>query len=582
MNRPTLLFSKVAFAAILLFLGSSTALAQVTYTLTGTLSLVSGMDPFGLNGQVLTITATLSQVLPPSSVATTTTSSSNSYSGVTAAVNLGGLGAISCSAESTPPVTVTLTDNVGAPDTFVIAGCDFIGLSQIYAHATIPNGYMITAIPAAIPSTVNVTSGSFGFLLSGSPTPEAFELTNATLTATGTPPPGIIPSPTALTPLAPLGSTTPISQNVTFFTAPYAAESFSTSVTTTDGGNWLSVSPAAANTGSAITIKANPKGLTQPSYSGTVILTYGPDYATTSIPVTFTLTPTALPPSVSFVSPNTGQGVGQTFAAGYSDPYGVSELSDVLILFNTSVQLSAACAVVYVPRTNEMYLYNDAGTGFSAGVTPGNNADVSNSQCTLEGAGSYFSASGTTVILTASLAFSGTFVGSKNIYLDAVGKENSSGWVKEGTWTPSSLGPPSVGSLSPSTGAGSTQTFTAVYSDPDGLADLTDVVILFNSSLKVSSACEVIYVPETNQLYLDNDAGTGLTAGITPGSSASVSNSQCTLTGTESSFSTSGDSLTLNVALTFSGTFVGLKNGYLHAVGKTQSSGWIQEGAWTP
>jgi len=132
------------------------------------------------------------------------------------------------------------------------------------------------------------------------------------------------------------------------------------------------------------------------------------------------------------------------------------------------------------------------------------------------------------------------------------------------------------------TGAGSTQTFTAVYSDPDGLADLTDVVILFNSSLKVSSACEVIYVPETNQLYLDNDAGTGLTAGITPGSSASVSNSQCTLTGTESSFSTSGDSLTLNVALTFSGTFVGLKNGYLHAVGKTQSSGWIQEGAWTP
>ena len=154
MNRPTLLFSKVAFAAILLFLVSSTALAQVTYTLTGTLNLVSGMDPFGLNGQVLTITATLSQVLPPSSVATTTTSSSNSYSGVTAAVNLGGLGAISCSAESTPPVTVTLTDNVGAPDTFVIAGCDFIGLSQIYAKATIPNGYMITAIPAAIPSTV--------------------------------------------------------------------------------------------------------------------------------------------------------------------------------------------------------------------------------------------------------------------------------------------------------------------------------------------------------------------------------------------------------------------------------------------
>jgi hypothetical protein len=144
------------------------------------------------------------------------------------------------------------------------------------------------------------------------------------------------------------------------------------------------------------------------------------------------------------------------------------------------------------------------------------------------------------------------------------------------------LGPPSAVSVSPSTGTGLTQMFTAVYSDPNRLADLSDVVLLFNTSAKVSGACAVIYVPGTNQLFLYNDTGAGLSAGIAPGSSAQVSNSQCTLSGTGSSFSTSGNDLTVNVALNFTGTFTGSKNAYLQAAGKTQSSGWVLEGVWLP
>jgi hypothetical protein len=147
----------------------------------------------------------------------------------------------------------------------------------------------------------------------------------------------------------------------------------------------------------------------------------------------------------------------------YSDPNGLSDLSDVLVLFNTSLKQSNACAVVYVPGANHMHLYDDAGTGLSEGVTPGSSESVSNNQCTLAGSGSSVSASGDNLTLNAALTFTETFVGSKNVYLDAVGKTHSSGWVKEGTWIPSSLGPPSVVSLSPSTGTGSTQTFTAVY-----------------------------------------------------------------------------------------------------------------------
>jgi hypothetical protein len=579
--KTNLLFSKVGFAAILLSLVSSqAALAQVTYTVTGILTLVSGSDPIGLNGGDWTASTTLDQSMTPSASVTTTTSSTNTYSGMTVQVAF-----LPCSTKS-PLVAVTLTVNVGAPDTISLTNCHLAdGDIQISGSITIPDGFMITAVPAAIPATVSVISGTMTLDFEG--TVGTFSLGGASLTAIGSPgPPTVTPSPTAWTPSAPLGSTTPLSQNVSFTTVPsptYAAVSFSTSVTTTDGGNWLSVTPAAANTVSPIVITVNPTGLTQPSYSGTVTVTYGPGYPTTSIPVTLTLTRALSPPSVVSLSPNAGEGLTQIFTAAYADRNGLSDLSDVLVLFNTSVKMSGACAVVFVPGTTRMYLYDDAGTGLSAGVTPGSSAQVSNSQCTLVGTDSYFTTFGNDLRLNVALSFTDTFVGSKNVYLDAVGKENnSSGWVKEGTWIPSSLGPPSVGSLSPTTGSGSTQTFTAVYKDPDGLADLSDVVLLFNSSPKVSNGCAVIYVPGTNQLYLDNDAGTGLTAGVTPGSAALVSNSQCTLAGTGSSFSTSGDSLTLNVALTFSGTFVGLKNGYLSAVGRTQSSGWIQKGAWTP
>ena len=69
---------------------------------------------------------------------------------------------------------------------------------------------------------------------------------------------------------------------------------------------------------------------------------------------------------------------------------------------------------------------------------------------------------------------------------------------------------------------------------------------------------------------------------LTPGSSSSISNSQCTLNGTGTSVSTSGNNLTVNYALTFSSTFTGAQNSYLSASSATVSSGFVHEGTWTP
>jgi hypothetical protein len=288
------------------------------------------------------------------------------------------------------------------------------------------------------------------------------------------------------------------------------------------------------------------------------------------------------PPTIVSLSPTSGSGLTQTFTGVYSDPNGIVDLSSVIMLLNTSSKLSSACAVVYTPASNKMYLYNDAGTGLSSAVVPGSSSSAANSQCTLKGTGSSFSTSANNLTLNVALTFTGTFLGQKNVYLYAAGKAGNSGFIQKGTWTPSSAGPPTVVSLTPNSGTGLSQTFAAVFSDPNGIADLNSVVVLFNTSVKLSSACAILYNAANNKMFLYNNAGTALSAGVVPGSTGSVSNSQCTLKGTGSSVSTSGNNLTVNAAVTFSGTFTGSKNVYLHAAGKTGSSSWVQKGAWTP
>jgi subtilase family serine protease len=165
-------------------------------------------------------------------------------------------------------------------------------------------------------------------------------------------------------------------------------------------------------------------------------------------------------------------------------------------------------------------------------------------------------------------------------FATGLGSVNAYNLVKN--WK-SALGPPTVVSLTPSSGSGTAQTFTGEYSDPNGAADLATLRILFNSTVSAAHACYVIYYPGPDVLYLENDGGTGVSAAVTPGSATQVSNSQCTLAGTGSSYSFTGNTGTLNVALTFSGTFLGVNNGYLYASETNGTgSGWVQKGTWTP
>jgi hypothetical protein len=303
-------------------------------------------------------------------------------------------------------------------------------------------------------------------------------------------------------------------------------------------------------------------------------------------PVTQTFKVLSPPPAIVSFSPNSGAGTSVTFKAVYSDPNGAGDLSELLLQVNASQSSANACYVYYQPKGNHLYLANDSGNAWTApALTPGVAGTASNSQCTLNAGTSSITTMGDDLTLSVALTFSSTVTGSQNVYLYAANLSGqNSGWVKEGTWAPNpSAVPPSIVSLSPNSGAGASVTFKAVYSDPNGAGDLSELLLQVNTSESSANACYVYYQPQGNHLYLANNAGNvWIPPALTPGATGTASNSQCTLNAGSGSVTTAGNDLTLSVALSFSNTFVGEKNVYLYAAGISgRNSGWVREGAFT-
>jgi hypothetical protein len=182
------------------------------------------------------------------------------------------------------------------------------------------------------------------------------------------------------------------------------------------------------------------------------------------------------------------------------------------------------------------------------------------------------------------LTFQPGFSGAKTVYSSAIAASGlSSGWIALGTWSVTTANqPPQAVSVGPSSGSGSSQTFSLVYSDPYGASDLSIVLALINSTLSGSAACDLTIDPVHGYVWLLNDGATAWLGPVTPGAAGTVQNSQCTVSGPGSSLSRSGNTLTANIALTFQPGFTGAKTVYSNAIAAGGlSSGWLALGAWT-
>jgi hypothetical protein len=106
--------------------------------------------------------------------------------------------------------------------------------------------------------------------------------------------------------------------------------------------------------------------------------------------------------------------------------------------------------------------------------------------------------------------------------------------------------------------------------------------VVVNSSLSGYQGCYISIDPVHQTLLLLNDGATAWQGPITLPTSGTLANSQCTINGGSSSIALSGNNATVNLALSFSGSFGGAKSvyGYAQAAGGL-NSGWTALGNWT-
>jgi Putative binding domain, N-terminal len=340
--------------------------------------------------------------------------------------------------------------------------------------------------------------------------------------------------------------------------------------TATSNADWLQVTSGSSGAGSgavAFTVQGNAEG----PRSGS--LTVGGQ--------TITFTQSG---AIDTASPTNGSGLSQTFVFTFTDGKGVADISVANVLINTYLDGRNACYIAYSEPGKILYLVSDAGTSLLPAITLGGSGSTSNSQCTIESNGSSATTSGNTLTLTLNIAFSSNFAGDHVFYTaqqDIV--TSNSGWQAVVAWgvpRATSQSPAPV-SVTPGSGSGLSQMFTATFTDANGTSDFGVINLLVNQALDGANACYLAYSQPANALFLVNDTGSQLSPALTPGGQGSIQNSQCTLNGPTSSVTRSGDTLTLNLDMSFSSGFGGTRIIYL-AAGTVAgaNSGWAPLGTW--
>jgi hypothetical protein len=115
-----------------------------------------------------------------------------------------------------------------------------------------------------------------------------------------------------------------------------------------------------------------------------------------------------------------------------------------------------------------------------------------------------------------------------------------------------------------------------------GAANISYAYLLVNASLSAAGGCFVQYNRAANTFRLQNYAGSGSLGPITLGSTASLSSSQCTITGNGASSNATGHNLTITIPTSFAFAFSGAKTVFDYAFDNAFEGGdWITTGTWS-
>jgi uncharacterized repeat protein (TIGR01451 family) len=140
--------------------------------------------------------------------------------------------------------------------------------------------------------------------------------------------------------------------------------------------------------------------------------------------------------------------------------------------------------------------------------------------------------------------------------------------------------PPVNVSVTPSSGAGTVQTFAFTVSSAAGWQNIAWIQIFIGNSSSPAN-CYMDYTAINNYLYLGTNSGGGWIGAGTVGTSGTIQNSQCQIDLATSSLSGSGGNFTLNLAITFLSGLSGMQQIYM-ATGDNAGliAAWQRMGAW--
>jgi hypothetical protein len=291
------------------------------------------------------------------------------------------------------------------------------------------------------------------------------------------------------------------------------------------------------------------------------------------------------PPTATSVSPGSGSGISQMFSYVFTDTNGFADISSTQLVINGSLSAANGCYLLFARAANAIWLANDAGTQFVGPLTLGTQGTLQNSQCIMDAAASSAPGTGNTLTLNIALSFKAAFAGAKTNFMlvyDNAGQ--TSGWQARGTWTvpAGANAAPTAVSVTPGSGSGASQTFSYAFSDTNGFSDISSAQVVINNGLIAANGCYLFYARAANTIWLANDAGTQYVGSRPLGVAGTLQNSQCVVNAGASSSSGTGNTLTLNVALTFKPGFAGAKTNFMFVADEAgQFSGWQARGTWT-
>ncbi|MDQ2945865.1 MAG: hypothetical protein M3Y27_07985, partial [Acidobacteriota bacterium] len=302
--------------------------------------------------------------------------------------------------------------------------------------------------------------------------------------------------------------------------------------------------------------------------------------------------------SVSPQSSGGPAGVSQSFTFTFTDTAagGAANIDWIALDVGPTLAAGGSC-YMYIPRNppvlNLMNSNPNSLQWIVPQITPGSgqtahtDSQSGNLNCMISGAGFTVTTSGNTLTVTVPITFFSPYLGTQNIYMiahDVFGQY--SGWTTAGTWTVGTMPPPPNNpTVSPSGGTSLSQTFTFSFSDTAGGQHVTWMEGDFGSAPQSAASCFfIVGTAYPYQLTLEDDSGNWLLNQAIDAShpQGTTSNSRCMISANGLSAAAVGNTVSINVPVTFSSNYSGTKNIYsLAGDDFGQQAGWFGPGTWT-